>query len=152
MTAQEQSANEPERGEVWPVWLPGWLGAPALAVLNGAAREKLYKERVGDLAAHQISTAGLIALLTPYLWLLQRRRPLPDTRTALRVGAVWAALAVLFELGMGRARRVAWSKLLGDYDIRKGRVWSLVLLWTALGPATIRALSIRGPAARPLDS
>ncbi|NVM20147.1 MAG: hypothetical protein HWN68_00015 [Desulfobacterales bacterium] len=33
-----------------------WIGLFALAVLNGAIREIFYKEALGELAAHQLST------------------------------------------------------------------------------------------------
>jgi hypothetical protein len=138
---EERTASECESGKVWRDWTLEWLGAPALAVANGSLREKVYRERVGDRAAHQISTAGLIALLTLYLRMLQRRRPLPDRRTAVVVGAVWAAPAVLIEFGLGRARGVAWPDLLRDYDVREGRVWALVPLWTALGPEIVCRLA-----------
>lgn len=148
MTSMGPTASGPGATGVWRAWTAGWLGAPALAVVNGAVRDTLYEKRVGDRHAHQISTAGLIALLTPYMWLLQHRRPLPDRPTALRVGALWAGPAVLFEFGLSRARGLLCSQPLHDCDIRKGRVWWLVLLWTALGPETLR-----GPAARkPADS
>ena len=52
------------------------------------------------------------------------------------------------EFGLGRARGVAWPELLRDYDVREGRVWALVLLWAALGPATVRSLAVHRAAAR----
>ena len=44
-------------------WLLAWLGAPVLAIINGAVRELAYKDQVGDSTANQISVAPLIALL-----------------------------------------------------------------------------------------
>jgi hypothetical protein len=31
------------------------------------------------------------------------------------------------------------DELLADYDLRKGRLWPLVLAWIVLGPAVVRA-------------
>ena len=78
-----------------------WVGAPVLGIINGAARELAYKDQVGESTANQISIAPLIALLALYFWVLQRRWPLATRRDALSVGAIWAALPVLFEFGFG---------------------------------------------------
>ena len=48
-------------------WLLAWVGAPVLAILNGAVREFAYKDQVGESAANQISVAPLITLLGLYL-------------------------------------------------------------------------------------
>ena len=45
-------------------WIAAWLGATALGVANAGVRELVYADRVGKLAAHQISTATLLAALT----------------------------------------------------------------------------------------
>ena len=82
-------------------WLVAWVGAPVLAIVNGAVREFAYKDQVGESAANQISVAPLITLLGLYFWILQRRWPLATTRDALSVGAVWVTLSVLFEFGFG---------------------------------------------------
>ena len=42
-------------------WLIAWVGAPVLAIVNGAIRELVYKEQVGESTADQISVAPLIA-------------------------------------------------------------------------------------------
>jgi hypothetical protein len=49
-------------------WLIAWVGAPVLAIINGAIRELVYKEQVGESTADQISVAPLIALLALYFW------------------------------------------------------------------------------------
>ena len=81
-----------------------------------------------------------IGLSAGYFWLLQRRYPLADDRAALRVGAVWLGLTIVFEFGFGRAvDGKSWSELLADYDVSEGRVWPLVLAWLSLGPAVVRS-------------
>jgi hypothetical protein len=123
-------------------WLLAWVGAPVLGVVNGAARETAYKDRVGESTANQISLASLITLLTVYFWVLQHRWPLPTRRAALSVGATWAALAVLFEFGFGHyVAGDSWDELLKNYDVTEGNLWILVVLWIAAGPAAVRELS-----------
>ena len=82
-------------------WLLAWLGGPLIGIANGTVRELAYKDRVGELTAHQISTGSAIVLFAGYF------------------------------------------ELLADYDLRKGRLWPLVLAWIVLGPAAVRARRAR---------
>jgi hypothetical protein len=34
----------------------------------------------------------------------------------------------------------SWSDLLESYDLTVGNLWILIVLWTAAGPATVRAI------------
>ena len=77
------------------------VGAAGLGIANGVARDLLYKDRVGDLAAHQISTGTLIAALAGYSRALERRWPIPTTRSAQTIGGIWLSLTVLFEFIFG---------------------------------------------------
>lgn len=123
-------------------WIVAWVGAPVLAIVNGAARELVYKDQVGESTADQISVVPLIALLGLYFWILQRRWPLATTREALSVGAVWVALSVLFEFGFGHyVEGDSWSALFQNYDVTEGNIWILILLWIAFGPAVVRAIA-----------
>jgi hypothetical protein len=62
-------------------------------------------------------------------------------RAAIAVGGTWLVLTILFEFGFGHyVDGKSWSELLADYDLTDGRVWTLVLLWIAAGPAVIRTL------------
>jgi hypothetical protein len=122
-------------------WIAPWPGKALLGVLNGAAREVLYARRTGDRTAHQLSTATMIALLAAYFVALDRCWPLQTRARALRVGSGWLALTAMFEFGFGRwVAKEEWSELLADYDLPHGRLWSLVLAWTALGPLAVVAV------------
>jgi hypothetical protein len=131
--------------------LVGWLGLPVLGIANGTIREAAYGDRLGDRAAHQASTATLLAGIGSYTWMLERRWPLRSTRQALGVGGIWASLAILFEFGFGHfVAQKPWSELLRDYDLRHGRLWVLIPIATALGPAAAHA--VRGsPSVTPTD-
>jgi hypothetical protein len=65
-----------------------------IGIANGVVRELAYKDRVGDLAAHQISTSIAVALFAAYFVALNRRWPLPSRRTALQVGVLWVFLTI----------------------------------------------------------
>lgn len=127
-------------------WVVAWLGASVLGIANGGIRDFGYEKRVGDSTAGQISTGTLIALLALYFWVLQRRWPLASRRDALSVGAIWVVLTVLFEFGFGSAAEgLAWGEMLEPYDVTKGNVWILVLLWIAAGPIVVRAIATNRP-------
>jgi lysylphosphatidylglycerol synthetase-like protein (DUF2156 family) len=119
-------------------WIAAWPGGALLGVLNGTARQMLYAERTGDRTAHQISTATMIALLAAYFVALDRRWPLQTRARALQAGSAWLVLTAMFEFGFGHwVAKEEWSELLADYDLAHGRLWALVLAWTALGPLAV---------------
>jgi len=125
-------------------WVVAWLGASVLGIVNGGIRDFGYEERVGESTAGQISTGTLIALLALCFWVLQRRWPLASRRNALSVGAIWVVLTVLFEFGFGSAvEGLAWGEMLEPYDVTKGNIWILVLLWIAAGPMAARAVAAK---------
>ena len=127
--------------DVFRVWLVAWVGGSVLGPLNGTARELLYKEKVGDPAADYISTATLIALLGLYVSILEQRWPIPSRQIALRIGAAWLVLTILFEFGFGHyVPGKSWPELIQNYNLGKGRVWSLVVLWMGVAPTVIREL------------
>jgi hypothetical protein len=125
-------------------WLAAWVGGSVLGIANGVIREVVYKDRVGELTANQISAATLIALLALFFWVLERRWPIPTIRSALAIGAIWVVLTVLFEFGFGHyVDGKSWSELLANYNLADGNLWTPVLLWIALGPAAMRQLRKR---------
>ncbi len=112
-----------------------WPGMVLLAILNGTLREKLYAPHVTELIAHQISTVVLIALLGIYLWILTGFFRIDTTRQALLTGSLWLVLTIVFEFLFGHlVMRHSWQALLHDYSLARGRIWPLVLIWTAISP------------------
>ena len=77
---------------------------------------------------------------------MDRRWPIPTTRDALLIGAMWAVLTVLFGFGLGHwILGSPWSQLLANYDLAAGRIWVLVPLWMAAGPLAVhRVRATRG--------
>lgn len=112
-----------------------WFPMVAIAIVNGAIREKGYKQALGELRAHQVSTlTGGIAFAI-YIWGLSRIWPLESAGQSLGIGLMWVAMTVAFEFLFGRyAARRPWSALLVDYNLLAGRVWALLLIWLAVAP------------------
>jgi hypothetical protein len=116
--------------------LLAWLGMMLLAILNGGLRERLYKPRLGYLAAHQLSTFLLLLLFTVYFLILAAVWPLTSATEAWTIGTIWLILTLAFEFGFGRfVAGHSWHHLLADYNLLAGRVWLLIPLWVLIAPA-----------------
>ena len=142
--AQPRPGRSPAADTRLRPWLLAWLGLPVLGIANGALRDGTYKRATGELAAHQLSTGTLLALMAAYLWVLEGRWPIRTSREAFAVGGSWAVLTILFEFGFGHyVVGDSWSTLLRAYNPGAGRVWAAVPLWTLLGPEVMRRLRAR---------
>ena len=112
-----------------------WIGMVAIAILNGAIREKAYGPFMGELSAHQLSTFIIILLFGAYIWVLTGTYTIESPTQALIIGVMWLVMTVIFEFVFGHfVMGHPWSRLLQDYNLFKGRVWSLVLIWASVAP------------------
>jgi hypothetical protein len=125
-----------------------WVLMLALASVNGAVRELLLIPMIGDVAGRAVSSLTLsgLVLLLAYLtipWIHPR-----SGRETWVVGGLWVALTLAFEFLAGHFLfGNAWSQLLEDYNVLRGRIWILVLITTALAP--FACARIRGLLPRP---
>lgn len=126
----------------WTSALVVWLIMAAAMVAHGALRERLLTPRAGELTAHQIScfTGCLVIIGVTYAAL-----PWLDVAGALRrqlwTGTMWVGLTLAFEFLFGHwVAGHSWSRLLGDYNVRRGRLWVVVLACTFLAPCLASAL------------
>jgi hypothetical protein len=112
-----------------------WIAFGVVAVALGAAREKLLRPRFSDLAAHQIETlvvcAVIFALIVAFV-----RWARPGGAAAWAIGCFWVVLTLAFEIGffhfvMGKPT----AELAADFNILRGHLWPLVLLTELVGPA-----------------
>ena len=113
-----------------------------LAVVNGAARDLWYKRYTSELRGHQISTISLIILFGFYIYFVISRLPPNTERQAMYIGLLWLLLTLLFEFGFGLFQGKSWQLLLSDYNIFKGRIWILILIWTTIAPYLFFKLSL----------
>ena len=113
----------------------GWAGLVMTAILNGAVREKGYGQRMNELGAHQLSTVIGLFLFALYIWILTGIWRIQSAEQALAIGGVWLALTILFEFIFGHyVMGHPWDRLFRDYNLFKGRLWVLILLWTTVSP------------------
>ena len=117
------------------IYAASWLGMVALAIINGAIREKLYGPFMQELSAHQVSTFIALVLFGIYIGSLTRIWPIASPTQAIVIGGLWLMMTIMFEFIFGHfVMGHPWGKLLADYNLIKGRVWVLVLVWTASAP------------------
>jgi hypothetical protein len=122
----------------WALFIP-------IAITNGIARDLLYRPIVGDLAAHQISTLLAIAAFISLVYFLRRGdfKYLSYFRL-VGIGVIWVILTIIFEFGFGfYLDKVPFEKLLADYNIFEGRVWSLMLITELFTPLVVCVISNR---------
>jgi hypothetical protein len=117
------------------IYAVSWIGMVVLAILNGAVREKIYGPFMQELSAHQLSTFTGLIIFGLYIWALTGIYPIESSIQAVLIGGMWVIMTILFEFIFGHfVMRHPWSKLFHDYNFLKGRVWVLVLIWTAIAP------------------
>ena len=111
-----------------------WILFMLLAIINAGIREKLYKPKVGELRAHQISSIIFIILIFVVSYAFLKRVDATSMQSLL-LGIIWFLLTIGFEFLFGHyIIKHPWSKLLADYNILKGRLWGLVLICILIAP------------------
>lgn len=119
-----------------------WFGIMILAIANGAMRNLIYTNVVGELRAHQISTLTLIILMFLFTYFIRGWLNIHTNQAAWECGLLWFGMTVLFEFGFGHwVAGKSFTVLLHDYNFFAGRLWSLVLLFTLILPFIIKQLS-----------
>jgi hypothetical protein len=127
-------------------YLVAWFVMLLVSIANGAIRDFTYGKYMGELAAHQLSTASGIVLLGIVIRGFVRRYPSSSGRQAISIGLLWVALTVAFEfLFFHYVAGHSWSVLLANYNVFKGRVWIAVLVWVATAPYVFFRLSRAAP-------
>jgi hypothetical protein len=116
-----------------------WVVMLIFAIINGILRNEIYGPKVHELLAHQLSTIIYIAVFILVMLLLFSQTTAPYShKDLILIGIVWMVLTILFEFGFGHyVIGHAWSRLLHDYNIFQGRIWSLVLITELIGPSVI---------------
>jgi hypothetical protein len=109
-----------------------------IAILNGALRVMYYQKYMPEIRAHQFSCFTGIFFFGLAVYGLHIIWPIESVNQALLIGFIWLGLTIVFEFGFGHyIMKHSWEKLLHDYRIDQGRLWSLVLLWILLSPMVI---------------
>ena len=123
-----------------------WIIFGILTVINGVIRNRFYEPVIGEYAAHVISTVIAICFVVVGTYLFIRFIGIEYSNAELLlIGVFWLILTVLFEFIFGHyVVGNSWERLLADYNILEGRVWSLFLLTALVSPLLISMLLKRG--------
>ena len=112
-----------------------WFLLVIVGIVNGVLREKTYGRLVSELTAHQVSTATFIVFTGVLVWGVSRTWPPDSAAQAWLVGVLWVTATVAFEFGFGRyVIGHSWQQLRRDYNLLKGRLWLLALIWLLVMP------------------
>lgn len=119
------------------IWraLTVWLVILVLANINGAVRELWIIPQIGELTGRALSTLILCGLVFFLTWLtIGWTRPV-SRGAAVGIGGLWLLLTLAFEFLVGHyVFGTAWASLLEDYDVTRGRIWPLVLVFVFVSP------------------
>ena len=119
-----------------------WLLLAVVAIANGVLRQSTYGKFVSELVAHQISTLTAIFAFGAVVWSVNRFWPIQSASQAWTIGFCWLVMTVMFEFGFGHyVAGHPWEKLLADYNLLEGRVWSLFLTWVVVLPFLVFMIS-----------
>ncbi len=124
-----------------------WLLIIAVETIHGILRTLLLAPLVGDFAARQIAvfTGSLIIFIIA--WLTVRWIRAESKGKLLLVGLIWGVLTVLFEVALGRwVLDLPWERIFEDYDVTRGGLLGLGLLFMALSPLLASKLRKVNPA------
>ena len=117
------------------VYIAAWFGLMILAIINGSIRHYLIEPKIIELRAHQISCFTGILLFWGFTLMVNKFYPIQSSTQAWTISVLWLIMTVIFEFGFGHyIMKNPWSKLLADYNLLKGRLWVLVLIYTTISP------------------
>ncbi len=112
-----------------------WLAIIFAESVHGTLRGLFLAPRVGDFRARQIAvfTGALIIFAIAFFsvrWMRATR-----SRELAAVGLIWTVLTVAFEIALGRfVLDVPWERILSDYNLCRGGLLPLGLLFMAAAP------------------
>ena len=112
-----------------------WFLLALLAILNGTLRVKLITPNFGEYIGHVISSVILILIIFIVAYFFINNLKITSYKNLWTIGIFWFSFTIIFEFLFGHyVMDHPWSKLLADYNILRGRVWSFVLLANLFAP------------------
>jgi len=123
-----------------------WFVIVIAAVLNGLLREKVLVPSIGGELALPVSGIILSALVFSIAFVFVPFIGAIEARTYVLVGFWWVVLTLAFEFLFGHfVMGKSWQEIVQVFNIKKGDVFIVVLIVTAVSPwlaARIRELGL----------
>lgn len=117
----------------------------AAETVHGALRQMFLTPLVGDFPARRITFFTGMALILVIAWWLTPLLGAPDRRSRLWVGLLWAVLTLAFEVALGAALGYPAERIREDYDLGRGGLMGLGLLWMLFAPQLAARLRSASP-------
>jgi hypothetical protein len=120
-----------------------WMLIILAETVHGLVREIFVAPVLGDLRARQLGIPIACVIVFLVAWATARWMK-ADTREAqLSVGCYWATLMLAFEILLGRAIGLSWTRIFADYDPTRGGFMALGLAFMVFAP--VLAATLRRP-------
>ena len=118
----------------WRRAVLAWMLIMLLETVHGTLRELFLAPVVGDLHARQAGVVVGSALVFAVAWLTSRWLGARSRRALLRVGGLWVALTLVFEIALGCATGASWDRIFSDYNPLRGGFMILGLAFMFVSP------------------
>jgi hypothetical protein len=114
---------------------------PFIAIFNAILREKVMSRYLNELGSHQLSTFTLMILMSLYSWFIFSMLKINQAFDVWTVGITWLILTLLFEFMAGHyVFKNPWEKLFHDYNIMKGRLWGVFIVFITILPYLVYSI------------
>lgn len=125
-----------------------WFIIMVAESIHGTLRTLYLEPWLGSMRARQVSvfTGCILIFVITMLCIrwIDARRP----ADLLAVGLVWVICTLVFEFTLGRILGFSWERMIEDYDIRRGGLMAVGLLFMLFAPyIAARLRGIRAKAA-----
>ena len=114
------------------IWI--WFLFIPLAILNGILRDKLIAPSIGMEYAQPLSGVVLCLLIFVVTLIFIPRLGKGTQKEFLRVGLIWLALTVIFEIIWGLCTGLSGREILRTYNVMTGNLWLIVVLFVWIAP------------------
>ncbi len=119
------------------IWLRAvtiWAGIMAVETVHGILRTMFLEPAIGAFRARQVSVLTASALIFGIALVTVRWMDAGTDDRLLNIGALWVALTLAFEFSLGWALGLGWDRMLEDYDMARGGLMPLGLLFLSFAP------------------
>jgi hypothetical protein len=120
-----------------------WMLIILAETIHGSLREIFIAPVLGSLRARQLGVLVGSVIILAIAWATARWMGAATRQAQLIVGLYWAVLTLTFEMLLGRALGLGWSRILEDYDPTKGGFMVLGILFMVFAP--LLAAKLRRP-------
>lgn len=118
----------------WARAVAVWALIAAAETLHGVLRGMFLVPAVGEAAASRIGFVVGCAIVVGVAWATSRWLGAATAAAQWRVGLLWAALMLGFEVVIGRAQGFGWARIGAEFDPTRGALMGFGLLLVAAAP------------------